>query len=388
MDRILTIISEYNPFHLGHFYHLNQSIEKTDAKYKIAIISGNFVQRGEPSIIDKWAKTKLALEAGFDMVIELPTIYAISSAENFALGGIKIANFINADYLSFGSENGNIETLEELTNLISQNEEKYYEFVRDFISKGYSYPKSQEMAINSLFGKKYASLCTPNNILGFEYIKNIRLLKSKTKLITIKRNSTYKSASEIRELIVNKKSCKRYLPAFTISELDKNENIVYSLKAFEKEIFYKLRTMTEKEYQSVPDIPDNLINKLRIAAGNCNSLDDLFENIKNKSITAARIKRILLYILLEINKQDINISKETMPYIRILGVKKNSKELLSYISKKKNVITSVKDFESNCKNKKLLRMLEIDIKASNIYTLAYKRNSKSNLDYTQKLIII
>ena len=124
MDRILTIISEYNPFHLGHFYHLNQSIEKTDAKYKIAIISGNFVQRGEPSIIDKWTKTKLALEAGFDMVIELPTIYAISSAENFALGGIKIANFIKTDYLSFGSENGNIETLEELTNLISQNEKK------------------------------------------------------------------------------------------------------------------------------------------------------------------------------------------------------------------------------------------------------------------------
>lgn len=388
MDRIITIISEYNPFHLGHFYHLNQSIEKTDAKYKIAIISGNFVQRGEPSIIDKWAKTKLALEAGFDMVIELPTIYAISSAENFALGGIKIANFIKTDYLSFGSENGNIETLEELTNLISQNEKKYYEIVRGFISKGYSYPKSQEMAINNLFGKKYASLCTPNNILGFEYIKNIRLLKSKTKLITIKRNTSFKSASEIRDLISNKKSCKKYLPKFAISELDKNENIVCSLKAFEKEIFYKLRTMTEKEYQNIPDIPDNLINKLRIAASNCNSLDDLFENIKNKSITAARIKRILLYILLEINKQDIHISKETMPYIRILGVKKNSKELLSYISKKKNVITSVKDFESNCKSKKLLRMLEIDIKASNIYTLAYKKNSKSNLDYTQKLVII
>ena len=109
MDRILTIISEYNPFHLGHQYHLNESINETDPTYKIAIISGNFVQRGEPSLIDKWTKTKIALEAGFDIVIELPTIYALSSAENFALGAIKIANQLKTTYLSFGSENGNIE---------------------------------------------------------------------------------------------------------------------------------------------------------------------------------------------------------------------------------------------------------------------------------------
>ena len=388
MNRILTIISEYNPFHLGHQYHLDESIQKTEPSYKIAIISGNFVQRGEPSLIDKWKKTKIALEAGFDMVVELPTIYAISSAENFALGGIKIANQLKTTYLSFGSENGNIEILRELTNLIEKNNEVYSNEIKSLVSKGNSYPKAQELAIYKLFGKKYSSLCTPNNILGFEYIKNLKNTKSNIIPITIKRNSSYKSATEIRELVLLDKPYKQYIPSYTYNEINNNENLVQTLKSFEKEIFYKLRTMTEKDFQKVPDIPENMYTKIITASGTCNDISVLLEKLKNKSITAARIKRFLLYILLDISKNDIEISKSIKPYIHVLGINKKSKKLLSEISKNNNVITSLKDFEKQTKNKKLLRLLEIDKNASNIYTLAYKNDSKSNLDYTQKLITI
>lgn len=141
MSTILTIISEYNPFHFGHEYHLQESINQIKPDYKIAIISGNFVQRGEPSIINKWEKAKVALDAGFDLVIELPCIYSISSAENFASGSIKIANQVGTTHLSFGSEDGKIENLNKLSKLISENEKEYLEKVKEklaertFISK-------------------------------------------------------------------------------------------------------------------------------------------------------------------------------------------------------------------------------------------------------------
>lgn len=135
MNTILTIISEYNPFHLGHQYHLQESIKQINPDYKVAIISGNFVQRGEPSIINKWEKTKVALEAGFDLIIELPCIYSISSAENFANGAIKIANQIGTTYLSFGSEDGKIENLNKLSKLISENEKEYLKRVKEKLAK-------------------------------------------------------------------------------------------------------------------------------------------------------------------------------------------------------------------------------------------------------------
>lgn len=384
MDSILTIISEYNPLHLGHLYQLQESIKNTSCKYKVCILSGSFVQRGEPAIVDKWSRAKMALEAGFDIVLELPTLYAISSAENYAYGALSMAKQIKTTFLSFGSEAGNIEDLAELTSLINDNQDTYYSLIRENVSKGYSYPKSQELAISKLFGKKYATLCSSNNILGLEYLRAINSLKTNITPITIKRNEKYKSATEIRQLISEGKSIKRYVPEFTYKLLEDDPNIVLGLKAFEKEILYKLRM---QDLKSIPDLPENLITKLKSAANNCNDLDTLFNSVKNKSITAARLKRILLYVLLDIKNTDIALSKITTPYIRVLGIRKESKKLLSEISKNKNVITSVKDFENTCKNKKLLRMLEIDKRATDTYTLAYKTNSKAGLDYTKKLIV-
>ncbi len=180
------------------------------------------------------------------------------------------------------------------------------------------------------------------------------------------------------------------LPVFSFENINTNINsgsLVYSLKNFEKEIIFTLRKMTINDLKNVPDIPENLLNKFKKASNSCNSLKELISILKNKSITQARIQRILLYILLGITKQDMEISKSTIPYVRILGINQKGKELLSPISKQtQNLITSVKPFENKCKDKNLLRMLEIDKLATDIYTLAYTKNSKSNLDYTNKII--
>lgn len=392
MSNKLCIISEYNPFHLGHLYHLEQSILKAKSDFKIAIISGNFVQRGEPSIINKWEKAKCALLAGFDLVVELPVLYAISSAENFANGAVKIAKLLSADYLSFGSESGNIEKLEELTTLVNENNEIYINKVKQKISEGFSYPKSQELVIDELFGADFKNICSPNNILGFEYLKSIKSLSANITPITIKRDFSKSSSSNIRTLIRNKENgINSLLPVFSYEIL--NENIkkgtsVYSLKSFEKELFYILRNMSDSDLKNVPDIPDNMLSNIKKASSCTNKLEELIAILKNKSVTQARIQRILLYILLGISKSDIELSKNTMPYIRVLGMNENGKKILSSLNNNANVITSVKSFENSCTDSNLLRMLEIDKFATDVYTLAYQSDSKANLDYTTRLITI
>lgn len=406
MDGILGIVSEYNPFHNGHIHHLQVSKQLTKTDFTVAVMSGNFVQRGDTALVDKWTRTEMALKSGIDLVIELPTVYALSSAENFADGAVKILNSLGVvDFISFGSEIGEITPLLEVANILYKEPKEFSSLITTQLRSGLSYPKAREIALSQFFGssQKYSSIVSnPNNILGVEYLKSLKKHRSHIRPLTIKRdyadyNSKQEkngiaSATAIRTMIQNGKNVHRVIPyeSYELLEKCKEEGkIIPSLEGFEKEIIYTLRKMTLSEIADLPDVSEGLENKIKAAANNVNTLDELIANIKSKRYTQSRIQRILLYALLNITQKDINQSKRVTPYIRVLGFNKHGKRIISAIAAanpKLKIIVSVKKFLENSNDNILKNMISKDILATNIYTLGYKKDSIANLDFTHKVV--
>ena len=406
MDGILGIVSEYNPFHNGHVHHLEISKQLTKTDFTVAVMSGNFVQRGDTALVDKWTRTEMALKSGIDLVIELPTVYALSSAENFADGAVKILNSLGVvDFISFGSEIGEITPLLDVANILYKEPKEFSSLITAQLRSGLSYPKAREIAISQFFGssQKYSSIVSnPNNILGVEYLKALKKHRSHIRPLTIKRdyadyNSTQEkngiaSATAIRTMIKNKKNVHKVIPCESYELLEKciNEGkIIPSLAVFEKEIIYTLRKMSLSEIAELPDVAEGLENKIKAAANNFNTLEELIANIKSKRYTQSRIQRILLYALLDISKRDITQSKRVTPYIRVLGFNKHGKRIISAIAAanpKLKIIVSVKKFLETSTDNVLKNMISKDILATNIYTLGYKNNPVANLDFTHKVV--
>lgn len=407
MGGVLGIVTEYNPFHNGHVLHLNESKKITNADFTIAIMSGNFVQRGDTAIFDKWARTEMALKQGIDLVIELPTLYAISSAENFADGAIKILSTLGIiDYLSFGSEIGEIKALNDVAEVLYREPKEFSELIKNQLRSGLSYPKAREIAISLFFGssQKYTDILqNPNNILGVEYLKALKKYKSNIKALTIKRNYSeynsktikkgFASATAIRTMIAEEKNVHSVVPfeSYEIMEkLIQNGEYVPSIKAFEKEIIYILRKMPIQDIADLPDVTEGLENRIKQAANSSNTLEELITKIKTKRFTQTRIQRILLYALIGIKEKDIQMSKRTLPYIRVLGFNKHGKRIISSIAEnnpKAKIVVSVKRFVENNKEQKLQTMMAKDIASTNIYTLGFKnQRGIANLDYTHKVL--
>lgn len=410
MSKVLGIIAEYNPFHNGHLYHLQKSKEITNTDYTVAIMSGNFTQRGSTSIIDKWSKTEIALKNGIDLVIELPTIYSISSAENFAEGSIKILNSLGLiDYLSFGSETSDINILNKIADVLYYEPQEYKNILTDELGKGLSFPKARENALITYLNASESLtkiLSSPNNILGIEYLKALKKYKSNISPICIKRlnseyNSTkihdnFASATAIRNLVKNKNfdAIKDLLPSSSYSILMKHVNdgsFISDLNIFEKEIIYTLRKMSIEEISNLPDVSEGLEFSIKNVANSCNTINKFLNMIKSKRYTSTRIQRILLYALLGITKKDMEVSKNTLPYIRILGFNENGKKLISEISKRNpkiEIITSVKKFIDINSDENLKHILDKDIFATNVYTIGFENNSTSNLDFKNRIVKI
>jgi len=409
MSNVVAIIGEYNPLHNGHAYHIQKTKEMTNADYVIAIVSGSFVQRGNVSLIDKWSKADMALLNGIDLVIELPTVYSISSAENFAYGAIKILNSLKiVDTLSFGSEFCNLDVLEKIADVLTNEPSEFKTLLGHELSKGVSFPKARENALLMYLNdiRKYANiLSSPNNILAIEYLKALKKTKSKMKPLAIKRinvgyndletKNNFASATAIRKKIIDNTPAgiSKLMPSSSYKILYntiKKGHYVKDITAFEKEILYSLRRMYTDEIAELPDVVEGLENSIQDAADSCNTLAEFMNIVKSKRYTSTRIQRILLYALLGITKEDMKTSYKINPYVRILGMNNKGKELLSLISRsnpKLNVITSVKKFMDSNPNKDLQKMLNIDINATNIYTLGYEKDSWANLDYTHNIII-
>lgn len=390
---VLGIIAEYNPFHNGHMYHLKSALTKTDADYTVCVMSGNFIQRGEPALFNKFIRADMAINCGIDLIIELPVYYSVSTAEKFAYAGVKLLNECGANYISFGCETADISQLISISNLLLNETYEYKNELKKQLNLGLSYPDARSKVISKLLNISSNITNQPNNILAIEYLKALTQINPIITPIPIERvDSNYYdtdsktnilSATGIREKLKHSEDVDIFMPQGTLSLM---KDPVF-LKDFEQLILFSLRKLSLSELKALPDVTEGLENRILSAIISSSTLDELIDKIKTKRYPLTRIKRILISAMLGLSKEKLQLfDKSGGPqYIRILGCNEKGKELLSLISKKSNlpIITSVNKFLSTATDLQK-EMLHKDILATNIYTLITK-DKTMNLDYTRRL---
>lgn len=373
---IIGIICEYNPFHNGHLYHLKQIKKKFPNSIIILIMSGNFLERGEVSIINKWDKTKVALYYGINLVVELPFHFATQAADIFAYGAIKILDSLGVNKLIFGSECNDIQLLAKLADTQLKNNE-FEEKVKEYMQSGINYPTAMSKALKDITGNIVNS---PNDILGISYIKEIKKQKSNIKPITIKRTSNYKeidfnkkivSALSIREAIKNKISIDNFVPKYSLKFIDTNINIEKYFPLLKYKIISEINYL--ERYQSVDEGIENRIKKYIY---NCNTMEDFIKDIKTKRYTYNKIQRMLIHILCGFTKEEAKKLQNTV-YIRLLGFDEIGKKYLSEI--KKSIKLPIISNYSTSKG-----FLDLEFRANAIYTSIFDYEKRSELIELEK----
>lgn len=402
---VVGIIAEYNPFHNGHLYHLDESIRRTKSEYAVCIMSGNFLQRGEPALYDKWIRAETAVNNGVDLVLELPVAFACNSAEYFAYGAVSILDKLGCvTHLSFGSENGEMEKLYNTARLLASEEEKLQDYIKEAVSKGISFPKAREEAIGKFGGQTVSDVIKePNNILGVEYLKALIRSKSRIQPVTIKRfRSNYNdkdidghiaSATAIRNQIAEKGSINGVLnviPKMTFETLQKyTETSCVDFSQFFELIMYEILSSSPSELASVFSVSEGLENRIIKSALTSQSIDELINAIKTKRYTQTRIQRALIHILLRFTKEKMEsvINNSKYLYGRILGFSPKGAELIKFIKKRDCAsIPVITNINKEVPDKSDIgHLLELDILASNIYNLvSHNGDIYSRSDFTVK----
>ncbi len=359
-------------------------------------MSGNFVQRGEPAIFPNHIRALTALKTGVDLVIELHLPFAVSNAQQFAENGTSVADAMNCvDCIAFGSECGDITSLNELSSLIIS--ENFQKKLKEQISTGISYPSALTNTMKIINPSLVPLMSEPNNILGIEYIKAVYKLGSPIKPVTFKRigdsyndtsaSSEFASAASIRRLIYENKSFKKYVPENSVdillSEIEKGN--IASLSENERGFILKLRQMSANDIAAIADVNEGLENRIKTAVMNSTSLEKIIERTKSKRYTYARIRRILLACLLNIKKSYLT---EKAPYIRVLGFNSRGAEILSCVKQKSVVplITKIRKAESLSPAEKAFLALEIN--AGDIYYTFTKNIKPCGEEYRNGIVII
>ncbi len=372
MNKVKTtgIIAEYNPFHNGHKYHIEKARELCGADAVVVVMSGNFTQRGEPAAIDKFARARAALSGGADLVVELPVVFACQSAQRFAAGGVALLEAIGCDFLSFGAETDDVKSLQKAADFFNKNDTVFTQKLTDLLKEGVSYPR----AVSEASGVDI--LDTPNNTLAIEYLKANRTMTP----VAIKRHGSLHdqigSALDIRAKIYSGEAYDHLVPNTTAEVLCTSP--IADLKAFENLVLYKLRTSAKGTIASAPDVTEGLENRIYDAVLKSSSLEELYNNIKTKRYTLARIRRILTNIVLGITKDDVNLPPQ---YIRVLGMNEKGREILAKARKESSLPLITKTADA-----KMCRMLECDILASDVYSVI--THTPASKDFKQTPIII
>ena len=375
--KIASIIAEYNPFHKGHAYQINK-IKKDYTDFIVVLMSGNFVQRGEPAIIDKYKRAKIAVDNGASLVLELPLLYSTSNAEIFSLGATTILNSMGIiDRLYFGSEN-DASTLKNLSEKIYKNLDD--EKIKKFLAEGNSYIKSRELAMDFLSQEEKEIIKKPNNILGLEYLNSLAKLDSKIEAHSIKRKNVnhdddfslgdFASASHIRRLAYEGEDVSKFIPDYKLVPENNLENYF--------DIF-KYKMISEKiNFKDYFDYEEGLENRL-LENIDAKNFEEFIEKVHSKRHSRSRIKRLVIEIMLDIKKDLIRKSLQE-PYTRVLACDKRGIEIFKK-SKNKNKIYSFKSFyDSSTGITK--EMLDKEILASDLYNI---KSGKIKTDFTTEV---
>ena len=406
--KIVGFITEYNPFHLGHKYHLERAKELSKASHSIAVMSGSFVQRGEPSLVDKWTKAKMAIDNGVDLVIELPFIYSVQSAELFAHGGVSILDSLNVvDHIAFGSESNDLTPLEKIATILIDEPLEYKLKLRELLNKGYSYSKSRSYAIDSYIKSNNIGDTTPyteilkqsNNILAIEYLKSLLKLDSQIKPVLINRQGHNYNDIQITNPIASATGIRNKLSQNPIDSIINNmpkESYNHLLNFFNlfgefnyltsyNMIFqYLFRTLAELDLKNTMDMENGLENRIINKGMEFIDINQLINSVSTKRYPSTRIKRILIHLLSQLNINDIKRAYETpINYIRILASNEKGLEILKHIKQSSDlaVITKFADYKL-LKNKHIDFMLGFEQKATDLYYLGLKTKVPFvNMDY-------
>ncbi len=421
MKKVLGVIVEYNPFHYGHLHHLENAKKLVNPDYTVAVMSGNFCQRGEPSIIEKYARTEIALKNGIDIVFELPFVYSIQDAGGFALGSVWSLHKTGVvTDIVFGSESSSLEMIERSAKVLVEQPQEFQMIIKKYLKEGYSYPNSRKYALKEYFGESYEKLFKSNDILGIEYVKTLIELKSNIKPYVITRiganytdedlKGKFSSATAIRKAIKGGRNIDEYVPETTYEILNREFSLGRG-PVFWEELNFILsvfRLYKREDFESIYSFNEGLDKRFYDATRESGTLQEFIEIVKAKRFTFSRIKRAILNAFFRMEKEKVEKANKLGPqYLRILGFNQKGRELLSEMKRisqvpivptaslYKNVL---KEYDKQIKSGELrwniepelyLWMFEKDILASDVYTTLFKDKNrrKAGLDFRTPVMI-
>ncbi|ODN30466.1 nucleotidyltransferase [Fervidobacterium thailandense] len=421
--RVLGVVVEYNPFHYGHLHHLREAIELVKPNYVIAVMSGNFCQRGEPAIVNKFARTEIALRMGIDVVFELPTVYAVQDAGGFALGSVGVLHKTSVvTDIVFGSESGDLEFLQKVARLLTHQTPEFKRAFRVHLKMGYSYPNARKYALMDVLSSEVEKLSKSNDILGIEYIKSLIHYGSNIQPHVIRRvgaddndetfRGKFSSASAIRKAIREGKfdESGEAMPAVTY-EILKREFDAGRGPVFWRDLSFVIpifRKMSRADFERIYSFNEGLDLRFYEAARATGDLQQFVELVKAKRFTYSRIRRAILHALFGFEKGMIEESNKYGPqYLRLLGFTNRGREILREIKKKATIpilstpslaehviqeaLKKTEEGKRNFRiNPELFRwQLQKDLLASDIYTFMYpdKAQAIAGMDFREPIQI-
>ena len=399
--RVVGIIAEYNPLHNGHIYHLERARAKSGADYCIVVLSGNFVQRGEAACTDKFSRTAWALRGGADLVLELPSLYAVSPAERFAAGGVRtLAGTGVVTDLAFGCESPDLQTLYQISDIIASEPPALQEAIKKHLSLGKSYPRARYDALAE-YGvpqNMLSAIAQPNNILAVEYLNAIRQYAPAIEPLPIERVGTsyhseeiageFASATAIRKAIIEgRHDILGTMPNFVGGPLLYDEHFIIPQEALSEVVLYAIRRMSAEELANLPDVGEGFENVLYRSVRQARTLSEFYELIKTKRYTLARCRRIAISALLGITAEQM---KKTMlsregSYLKVLGFQKKARPLISEIAKRKTAPLILRNSDLEECSALVRRNVETDMLSTDI--LSYVSSQEIKRDLTGPVIL-